>query len=326
MTGKRAITLGVLLCLQTYPAAADFTPDEFQRWFRAAAEGELRVPRRVEQRARQFRYVFVAGFSNERMPGYFSQSAKELTAHGVPPGSIHFIFPSSHETSHANSDEVRAQFVAVASTGPEPLVVIAHSRGACDALAFALRDEAFVRDRVRALFLVQGAFGGTGVADYVMGEGLLMDRRMPLRLRALAYLLGKFENVVLHRGKHGGLSGLTRGESGRFWDQLLREHADAIPVIGPKTFYITSEVRPARLRFFHRAIAAYLQAYYGPNDGIVVLGDQSLPGLGTCLGAFDAGHTDLTHRFPATRAPRRLRRALIQSLLMAVGGAGDDPG
>jgi hypothetical protein len=98
--------------------------------------------------------------------------------------------------------------------------------------------------------------------------------------------------------------------------------------VGPKVFYITSRVHPTRLRLFRRALATYLEAYYGPNDGLVTLDDQTLPGLGTNLGTFDVSHTDLTHRFPATRAPRRFRRALIDSILMAIGWSavtGDDP-
>ena len=321
MTVARAIILGAFLLAQTRATAADCTPAQFQEWFHAAAQGRLRTPGSVERRAQRLRYVFVGGFANERMPGYFSQCAKELRAHGIPPGSIHFIFPSSHESFEGNSDKVRLQFQEVASLGPERLVVIAHSRGACDTLAFALRNEPFVRDHVRALFLVQGVFGGTGAADYLSGKGVLMDRRMPVGLRVLASLVGKYESFLLHRGKHGGLAGLTRSESERFWGQLVEQHADAIPVVGPKTFYVTSQVHPSRLRLFRRAIGSYLETYYGPNDGMVVVRDQSLPGLGTGLGVFDAGHADLTHRFPATRAPRRLRRALVQSVLMAVGGA-----
>ena len=55
---------------------------------------------------------------------------------------------------------------------------------------------------------------------------------------------------------------------------------------------------------------------------MVALGDQTLPGLGTSLGVLDAGHADLTRRFPATRARRGTRQALIRSILMAVGHSG----
>jgi pimeloyl-ACP methyl ester carboxylesterase len=318
----QAAILGASFLLQTPPDGSEGVPAEFQAWFHAAERGDLVIPAAVNRRARQFRYVFVGGFANERMPGYFSQCSRELRARGVPKSAIHFIFPSSHRTSEENAEEVRDQFFEIAREGEEKLVVIAHSRGACDTLAFALQNGSFIRDRVQALFLVQGAFGGTGVADYVMGEGSLMDHRMPPRLRLLAYLLGKFENFRLHRGKHEGLLGLTRDESGRFWGRMLADHAEAIPLVGPKTFYIASQVEPARLRLFHRALATYLRTYYGPNDGVVALRDQSLPGLGTVLAVLDAGHSDLTH---ASRAPRRLRRALIQSIVMEVGGAEAEP-
>jgi pimeloyl-ACP methyl ester carboxylesterase len=310
---------GLLSLCGAAPAAPAITPAEFQGWFQAASQGQLRVPRAVEQRAQRFRYVFVGGFANERMPGYFAQCAQELRAHGVPRTAIHFIFPSSHNSFDGNCDGVKDEFLAIAAQGREPLVIIAHSRGASDALGFALRNDDFVRRRVHALFLVQGAFGGTGVADYVLGEGEPMDGQMPLRLRVLAHLLGRFEMNVLRRGKHDGLSGLTREESKAFWERMQADHAGALAVVGPKTFYITSQVEPSRLRLFHRAIASYLDTYYGPNDGMVLVDDQSLPGLGTTLGLFEVGHTALTHRFPATGAPPRMRRALIQSIVLAVG-------
>ena len=197
--------------------------------------------------------------------------------------------------------------------------MIAHSRGACDALAFALRNPGFVRDRIQALFLVQGPFGGTGLADYVMGEGPPMDSRMPLRHRVLAYLLGRMEKLLLNRGRHGGLRGLTRRASHDFWERTLDEHSGAIAVVGPKTFFVTSATCPSRLRLFERTTAWYLRTYFGKNDGMVACDDQFLPGLGTVLATLDAGHSELTNRFRSTRTARRLQRALIDGIIMTVG-------
>ncbi len=277
-------------------------------------------------RARRFRYVFVGGFLNERMPGYFSQNARELRACGVPRPAIHFVSPSSHRSFDENLETIGEDFRRIAEAGPEKLVVIAHSRGACDALAFALRDAQFVADRVEALFLVQGPFGGTGVADYVMREGVPLDRRMPVGSRVVVHLLGKLERWLMDGGSHGGLARLTRSASRSFWGETLERHADAIPIVGPKTFFVTAEVRPSRLRLFARAFARYLLAYYGPNDGLVVLEDQSLPGLGKDLGPLHAGHADLTRTFFSTRAKRRVRKALVQSILMTVGLADVEAG
>ena len=52
---------------------------------------------------------------------------------------------------------------------------------------------------------------------------------------------------------------------------------------------------------------------------MVALDDQTVPGLGTVVAVLDAGHTDLTNRFPWARPKPRLRRALIDAIVMAVG-------
>ena len=119
-------------------------PADFRGWFDEAAAGRLRIPAAVEARARRLRYVLVGGFRSERKPGYFAQNIRELEARGVPAAAIHAIYPSSHATAEENRDAIRAAFRAAADAGPEPLVVIGHSRGACDTLAFALREPEFV--------------------------------------------------------------------------------------------------------------------------------------------------------------------------------------
>jgi pimeloyl-ACP methyl ester carboxylesterase len=252
------------------------------------------------------------------MPGYFSQNIKELRAHGVSRRAIHEIYPSSRKTVEEYRDTFRDEFLKVADTGDEKLVVIAHSRGACDALVFALENPEFVRDHVAFLFLVQGPFGGTPLVDYVLGEGRPIDHQMPMRHRILGTLTAKMEKSLLKRGIHGALPALSPSASLLFWDQLLKKQAYAVPLVGPKTFYITSQIDPAELGFIQGATGRYLDEYHGPNDGMVKLSDQVLPGLGTDLGPLAVGHSDLTQRYPNTHAPRRFRQALIESILMAV--------
>jgi hypothetical protein len=191
-------------------------------------------------------------------------------------------------------------------------------------LAFALGNPKFVRDRVRALFLVQGAFGGSGLADFVAGDGPELGREMPLRYRALGQIIGRAERKRLRRGKDGGLPGLTRKASKDFWEQTLDDHPDAIPIVSPKTFYVLGEAAPSRLGLFKRTTGWYLRAIAGPNDGVVAVDDQSLPDLGTVLAVLDAGHSDLTNRFPSALGARRLRRALVQGVMMAVGRVDED--
>jgi hypothetical protein len=296
-------------------------PAEFRAWFDAALGGTLAVPDEVAVGARRFRYVFVGGFAHEQIPGYFTQNARDLRALGVPKGSIHTIFPSSEETVEESAESFRRQVFTAASAGPEPLVVVAHSRGACDALAFALTEPAFVRDHIAALFFVQGAFGGSALADFVVGEGHPIDARLPAKYRTFAGFVGEVERALVRNGPHAGLFGLTRGESRTYWERMLRQHADAIPTLRPRTFFIRSAIDPARLGRFRTAIGAYLSAYDGPNDGIIALDDQQLPGVGTSLAVIDCGHGDMTCDFKTGPRARKLRAALAPCVVMAVGRA-----
>jgi pimeloyl-ACP methyl ester carboxylesterase len=313
------IILGLALVVPGETAIGAVAPEEFQGWFESAAEGSLHIPNDVAARAARYRYVLIGGFGGESIPGYFTQNVKELRAAGVPREAIHLVRPSSDETLAGNAESVRAALRSVARNGPEPLVIVAHSRGACDALAFALAEPAFIRDHVRALFLVQGPFGGSGLADIVTGAGAPVDGRLAPLTRMLINFLVKIERYFLAQGRHGGLSELTHQASRAYWTQLLDEHKDALPIVGPKTFYITSATRPNRLGVFRRAAARYLSVDHGENDGVVAVRDQSLPELGTTLGVLHAAHADLVQRFPAARGGRRLRKALIQSILMSVG-------
>jgi pimeloyl-ACP methyl ester carboxylesterase len=299
--------------------AADLTPEQFRAWFDAARRGKLEIPESVRRNACRFRYVFICGLFNDQMPGYFAQNVKELRARGVPRQSIHLVRPDSQRTVAGNYESVRSDLQAIAALGPEPLVLIGHSRGACDALAFALRNPEFVKRHICALFLIQGPFGGTAVADFVAGEGQPMDRRMPAGYRLMGRVIGGFEPRLLEDDTHHAIASLNRKDSESFWKKALLAHRAAVPVVGPKTYYVTSQTNPSHHPIFQRITGWYLGTYYGPNDGLVTLEDQSLQGLGTVLAVLDVGHTDLTRRFPTARPRHRLRAALVDAIIMAVG-------
>ena len=213
------------------------SPAEFRSWFDAALAGRLSIPADVSRSARRYRYVFVGGFHSERMPGYFSQNAKELRARGVPRRAIHFVYPSSHETVDGNAEAVCSE---IPGDRPKRTGEAGDRRpqSRCLRCARFRTGEPGIRRRPRqAMFLVQGAFGGTGVADYLAGEGPPIDRRMPWRHRVVAHVLGRLEGFLLDRGKHGGLAALTTGprtSSGNgIWRSTTRRSRSSVP--GPST-------------------------------------------------------------------------------------------
>ncbi len=305
------------LCLGVSGPAVD--PADFRSWYDASNRDALSVPRSVEARARKFRYVFIGGFRGESMRDQFGRNARDLRARGVPKRAIHVVAPSSHKTVEENAVALRDEFADIANRGPERIVVIAHSRGACDALAFALGNPEFVESRIEAMFLVQGPFGGSGLADFVIGDGPPLDSAIRAVPRTIARMIGGFERWMVRRGRHGGLASITTERSHHYWAAAMEENSDAVGVVGPKTFYIEGETEPSRLRLFLRATASYLTLHFGPNDGVVARGDQSLPAVGTSLGIFDVGHSDFTRKQPGSRAGKRSRKALMDAIVMAVG-------
>ncbi len=291
----------------------------FDRWFASGVAGTLDVPASVAGRAAGFRYVFVGGFRNERMPGYFAGNMAELKRLGVERRRMHVILPSSKQTTSENAREVRDRFLAIAEEGPERLVVVAHSRGACDALAFALENPAFARDRVEAFYLIQGPFGGSGLASYLGGSGEPIDRRMRWPQRTVAHLAKTLARLVPGRRKREVVDSMTPEASAAFWASALDRDPETLALVGAKAFFIRSAIDPDRLGFIRRAMAWYLQTYHGRGDGVVTLEAQSLPGFGTVLATVEAGHSDLTCKRPSSRAHRRDRFALMESLVMDVG-------
>jgi pimeloyl-ACP methyl ester carboxylesterase len=295
------------------------TRTEFSSWFQAARRGRLAIPEEVGEGASRYRYVLVNGLDIGLTQGCFAQTLKQLRARGVPRDAIHLIDPNPRTTVAENLRPMRRELREIADRGPEPLVLIAHSRGACDTLAFALTNPDFVAERVRAIFLVQGPFGGSGAADFVAGDGNRIDRQMPPAYRLGARVMGQLESKFMDRDKHSVIASLSRDASSRFWERLIEENRDAVALVSPKVFYVTSQTRPSHHPLLQRVTAWYVDTYYGPNDGLIALEDQTVPGVGKVLAVLDAGHTDLTHRFPSARPQKKLRQALVDAIVMAVG-------
>ena len=57
---------------------------DFRAYFDAARAGKLTIPDEAIEEARRYRYVFVAGFHNERLPGYFAENRGSFVRRECP--------------------------------------------------------------------------------------------------------------------------------------------------------------------------------------------------------------------------------------------------
>lgn len=285
----------------------------------------------VSRNASQLHFLFVKGFLSEGMPGlYFREHVSELKQLGVPARQISVLAPCSGSSLEENQTELKETAQRVAGSGRR-LVLIGHSRGAVDVLAFAVRNPKFVEDHVAAIFLIQGAFGGSGVADFLTGRGNPLDERIPWLYRQKLNLLA--DGTPLLGGLIGideGLKELTRATAGDFWKKMLQENGEATQSIGPKVYYILGKQDPKKMAMVVQVTGYYLHYSYDcaasgdekntcPNDGLVHLRDQSVAGLGRPLAIFQSDHAGLTNSNPISNLPDYVRRSLTRAIFEAVG-------
>jgi pimeloyl-ACP methyl ester carboxylesterase len=296
-------------------AKAPLTSKDFSQWFEST-ETNLFSDAELSS-LRNFHYVFVKGFLNESVPGYFSDSIEYLKRHKIEDASITLIGGSSKNTTEVGAADLLATLKQLAVKTTRPLVVIAHSKGAAEALAVALAHPQFASAKLKALFLIQGAIGGSYVADYVHREGITPDQSMGL-LHYYKFLTLRSTASVLNPLVGPGLLALTTAKSKSLFHGLLQAHSEATKLVGEQIFYITTHQNTDSTTPALQCTAAYLNRYYGPSDGLVLEKDASLPEVGSVLLSTEGDHSDLCVSSPLSTKPKALRNALTYAILKAV--------
>jgi predicted alpha/beta hydrolase family esterase len=259
------------------------------------------------------RYVLVAGFLNETMVGYFKDNVSALKKNGVTEDHILVVKPPSKNSIEKNSEFLGSQLQQFISRGPEPLVIIAHSKGANEVLIWALQNPEFVRDHVRAIFMVQGAFGGSRLADFIEHKGHPVDKNMPEKYRIIFRILeleGRHEGQV----SHDGLQSLSSEATTKLWPTLMAQKPPALSLIDRKIFYILGSEDVPHLPLMTKALGSYLTTYYGKNDGVVLVQDQVVQGIGHVLLSTTVDHMGWFLPRPEGSIPGSQRKAFTNIL------------
>ncbi|MBP6219322.1 MAG: hypothetical protein KA436_12115, partial [Oligoflexales bacterium] len=193
------------------------------------------------------------------------------------------------------------------------IVIIGHSKGALESLIFALENKFFVRDHVEAMFLIQGPFLGSPIADYLVGRGRAVDERIPffsrIFLHSAYYVLGTaLSSEALHS--------MTSHSIFNFWDARKTEIEASPQDITEPIFFIRTHQDYRKMSFFIDESGRYLDTYYGSNDGLVMLEDQSLPSVGQTIATLDdTDHADLMLPSPLSSKDKNYRIAFTHTLL-----------
>lgn len=233
--------------------------------------------------------IFVAGFLNEFIPGYFTDNVEVARALGA---KTSIVLPPSNDTL---DDDVALIERALDHEIGRTVVLFGHSKGGAGVLLTVLRAPGLVLSgKVDAVIVLQGSIGGSLIADDLRG-------------------LPVFEN---------GMEALTRNDSRQtFADALTELHRRLTPdqrkAFFERIFYVRSAQHTATLAAELGITHAVLNVD-GANDGLLNQNDMLL-GEGVDLGIIDADHAGLTvASFLATTTPTE-RRAFTHALFREIG-------
>jgi pimeloyl-ACP methyl ester carboxylesterase len=237
--------------------------------------------------------VFVAGHLNEFIPGYFTDNAAVVQELGA---GTSILAPPSVGSLDADVSLIEQELRARAGS---KVVLFGHSRGGASVLLTVLRRPSLILSgQVEAVIVVQGALGGSPLAD-------LIARVKVLKTPGLASLTTEEAD----RAFTIALTALANRLTPEEWDRFFA-----------RIFYVRSEHRRgqggkvgAELAFTELALRGK-----GGNDGLLLSKDTRL-GYGVDLGVLDVDHASLVvSSFMSVSTPEE-RRAFTSALFGEVG-------
>jgi len=277
-------------------------------------------PRPPAEDPARFDYLLVGGIVSDYLHhvGYFREFTRELVSEGVPAKQIQTLFPPSHQSvEHNVANALPAAWAKLIAKSDRPIVIIAHSKGAVEMVNFLLANPE-LQDRVEAIHCIQGAFGGSELADFLMKE---YDQ--PGRPERLWPRTGMRIFRLLDRVLHGRIAGVESLTTARARERVMgwyREHSEGLKKIVSKVIFTTTYQEPQKMDLRLRVGGNYLESVGAlDNDGAVAEKNQFITGLADRVVSISG----IDHSLPCgnliARRHTDTAKALIRAVLRSIG-------
>ncbi len=315
----RVLILGSLFGGGLLPAAPDAAV--FNSLF---LQGLLRLDERVARPKADpadFEYVLVGGITSDYLMhvGYYEAFVKELVLQGVPRAQIHLIFPPSNKTVAVNAvGFLQPQLTAIANGSLRPLVLVGHSKGAVELVQWFVNGTE-LSSRIEAFFSLQGAFGGSQIADMLSGDQRTLVRINGGMVSRLGLGLLQFLNRMFHKAIVG-VEDLTTLKSQHRLQDWRENFAAKLNELAAKSIFVRTQSEPHLMDVRTRVGAHYLlNVGVLENDGALSFEHQHVPGMNAPL----ISVLGVDHGLPCGNLLARRHRyraiAFIRALLHSLG-------
>lgn len=234
--------------------------------------------------------VFVAGFLNELIPGYFTDNVAVTRDLG---GTTSTLFPSSGHSLAQDVEQISREIDACAGKG---VVLFGHSKGGAAVLLTVLQHpDLLFSGKVDAVIVVQGAVGGSPLADVLSSVA-----RKNQGLRSLR--TDQAERVFVE-AVDAAVINLSDAELERLFSRI---------------FYLRSAHQTGGKVAAELAATELALRGHGANDGLVPSQKMKLD-WGVDLGVLDADHASLTVSSFLSTSTSEERKAVTRALYREVG-------
>jgi pimeloyl-ACP methyl ester carboxylesterase len=235
--------------------------------------------------------LFVAGFLNEAIPGYFAVNAKVSRELGA---TTSVLAPPSSLSLEDNTALVVRELERLTQY-QRGLVLLGHSMGGASSLLAVLEHPELVLDgRVECVIVVQGAIGGSPLADTLSPLVPSMQGLESLSTTRAAAVFDAHLAALDQR--------LSAEDRARFFSRVFYV----------RSFHADGSVA-AELMLTERVLRRR-----GPNDGLLVSDAMRLPD-GVDLGALEADHASLTVSGPLSARSATSQRRFTLALYAELG-------
>lgn len=243
--------------------------------------------------------ILVSGFTNQPKTtvhyregvSYYNLMAKGLREKGFK--ELVEVTPSLSTTASEFSTLFHHYVVASKAKFPDrPIVLLGHSRGAPYILEYLLsHPSVLVNGTIGKVVFIQGALNGSFIGSLGLMTSITWALATPLIVNKILKKIPAVSEYSI-QDLISGFSTVSHGIGKVFKRRILKMEAAARSALNEKLIYIRSHQPCGNIDPDFKLSCQALRAL-GPNDGLLLLKDQVIPGVGKVIADLESGHMDL---------------------------------